>query len=85
MDGGEEGGGVFGVAGRDAAPALEMQKGVLNKVTMSIEVRVILSLLLPILAGRDHRAHALSGGLRDEGITVVTLVGQQVLGAESVD
>lgn len=56
-----------------------MQKCVLNKMTMSIKMFVIVSLLLSILAGRDHHAHALSDGLLNDGITVITLVGQQVL------
>ncbi len=49
---------------------------------MPVEVLVIASLLLPVLAGRDHDAHALSGGLFNDGIAVVALAGQQVLGTE---
>jgi len=60
-----------------------MQKCVLNEVAMPVKVLVIASLLLSVFAWRDHDAHALSGGLLDDGITVVTLVGQQMIGAES--
>ena len=50
---------------------------------MPVKVLVIASLLLSIFAWRDHDTHALSVGLLDDGITVVTLVGQQMVGAES--
>ncbi len=51
-------------------------------MAVSVEVLVIRSLLLSILAGWDHNAHALSGGLQGNGITVIALVGQQVLGTD---
>ena len=60
-----------------------MQKCVLNEVAMSVKMLVIASLLFSVFARRDHDAHALSGGLLDNDITVVALVGQQVLGTES--
>ena len=59
-----------------------MQKCVLNEVVMPVKVFVIASLRLSVFARRDHDAHALSSGLLDDGIAVVALVGQQVLGAE---
>lgn len=60
-----------------------MQKSVLDEMSMSVEVLVIASLLLSVLTRRNHGNHALSGGLFDDGIAVVTLVGQQVFGTES--
>ena len=60
-----------------------MQKCVLNEMAVSVKMLVITSLFLPVFAGWDHDAHALSGGLLDDGIAVVALVGQQVLGTES--
>ena len=62
-----------------------MQKRVLNEMAVSVKVLVIASLLLSVFARWDHDAHALSGSLLDDGITVVALVGQQVLGAESLN
>ena len=50
---------------------------------MPVKVLVIASLLLSVFTRRDYDAHALCRGLRDDGIAVVTLVGQQVLGTES--
>lgn len=79
----QEGGDVLGVARSDAPPALEMQKCVLHEMAVLVEVFVITLLLLSIFAGRDHDAHALSGGLLDDDIAVVALVGQQVLGTKS--
>ena len=49
---------------------------------MPVKVLVITSLRLSVFAGRDHDAHALSGGLLDDGIAVVALVSQQMLGTE---
>lgn len=60
-----------------------MQKCVLNEMAVPVEVLVITSLLLSVFARRDHDAHALSGGLLNDGIAVVALVGQQMLGTES--
>lgn len=60
-----------------------MQKCVLNEMAVPVEVLVIASLPLSVFAWRDHDAHALSAGLLDDGIAVVALVGQQVLGTES--
>ena len=60
-----------------------MQKCILNEVAMSVKVLVIASSPLSVFVRRDHDAHALSGGLLDDGIAVVALVGQQVLGTES--
>lgn len=59
-----------------------MQKCVFNEMAVSVEVLVIASLFLSIFARRDHDAHALPRGLLDNGIAIVTLVGQQVLGAD---
>lgn len=52
-------------------------------MAVSVKMFVITSLFLSVFAGRDHDAHALSGSLLDNDITVVALVGQQVLGTES--
>lgn len=52
-------------------------------MAVPVEVLVITSFLLSVFSRRDDDAHALSGGLLDDGITVVALVGQQVLGTES--
>ena len=49
---------------------------------MPVKVLVIASLLLSVFTRRDHNTHALCRGLRDDGIAVVALVGQQVLSAE---
>ncbi len=62
-----------------------MQKCVLDEMAVSVKILVITSLLLSVLARRDHGDHALSGGLFDDGVTVVALVGQQVLGADAFD
>jgi len=60
-----------------------MQKCVLNEMAVPVKVLAIASLLLSVFTRRDHDAHALSGGLLNDGIAVIALVGQQVLGTES--
>jgi hypothetical protein len=62
-----------------------MQKCVLDEMPMSVEILVIASFLFSVFARWDNHAHALRGGLLDDGITVVALVGQQVLGAKPFD
>lgn len=62
-----------------------MQKCVLDEMAVPVEVLVMASLLLSVFAWRDHDAHALSGGLLDDDIAVVALVGQQVLGTEPLN
>ena len=41
MDGGKEGSGVFGVAGGDAAPTLDVEEGVFDPVAQLVEVCVV--------------------------------------------
>ncbi len=62
-----------------------MEECVLDEMAVSVEVFVITSVLCSVFARRDHDAHALSGGLWGDDITVVTLVGQQMLGAETLN
>ena len=85
MDGGEEGGGVFGVAGGDAAPAFEVKKGVFDPVAQLVEVFVIGSLHGAVFLGGDNRVHALTFSLFQDGVGVIPLVGQQMFGAQALN
>ncbi len=49
-------------------------------MAVSLEMLVIAALLFSVFTRRNHGAHALSGGLQSDGITVATLVGRQMLG-----
>ena len=85
MDSGEEGRRVLGVAGGDPAPAFEVQKGVLHEMAQLVEVAVVFPEHPAVFPGRDHRLHALPFGLRDDGVAVVALVGNQAVRAEPCD
>ncbi len=85
LDGGEKGRGVFGIARGDSAPALEMKEGILDQMAQFVEVAVNFSLDLAIFLGRYLRLHALLSRLRQDGVGVVTAIGQQMLGGEAFD
>lgn len=53
MDGGEEGGGVFGVACRDATPAFEVQKGVLDAISQLVQILIMRALDCAVFLRRD--------------------------------
>ena len=85
MDGGEEGGGVLGVPGGDAAPALEMQEGVLDEVPGLMEFLVVFAHHPAVPFRRDDRLHPLASRLPEDRIAVVSLVGQQILRRDALD
>ena len=85
MDGGEEGLGIFSVAGSDAAPSLEMQEGVFNQMTQFIELFVVRPLLFSVFLRRDHGVHPLLCGLLQDGICIVAFIRDQMIGIHPLD
>ena len=85
MDGGEEGSCVFGIAGGDAAPTLEMEECIFNQMAQAVEIFVVFSLHFAIPFRWDDRLHALFFRLFQDDIGIVTAVGQQVFGGEPFD
>ena len=83
MHGSEEGVSAFGVAGCDAAPALEVQEGILDQVSCLVESLVIFPLLLAVAFGWNLYLHALFGGLGDDCVAVVAPICQKVFCAQS--
>ena len=83
MNGREKGRGVFGIAGGNAAPALEMKDGVLHQVAQLVEVLIVVTPDQAMLSGRYDRSHALTQGLADNGVGIVTAVGHQMVGRYS--
>jgi hypothetical protein len=64
----------------------EMEHGVLDQMTLFIEVFVIIiALHQSMLSGRDHRTHALPRGLFPDGVSVVAPVGQKMFGGQTLD
>ena len=62
-----------------------MQEGILDQVAQFVEVAVNFSLDLAIFLGRYLRLHALLLSLGQNGVGVVTAIGQQVLGGDAFD
>lgn len=85
MDSGEEGGGIFGVACGDAAPAFEVQKGVLDEMAQLIEILVIRSLGCATFLRRDHGVHLLCLRLCEDRIGVIAFVCQKMLRRHPLD
>lgn len=50
-NGGEEGGGVFGVTGSDAAPSCEVEERVLDQVAKFVQIFVVRPGDFPVLFG----------------------------------
>lgn len=80
LNGGEEGSGVFCVAGGDSPPALEMEESIFDQMTQFVEIPVIFSLNFAVFSGRYHRRHPLLGCLLKDRVGVITSVGQQMFG-----
>ena len=85
MHGGEEGGGIFGVSGGDAAPAPEMKKRVLDKVPGLIEFLVVFAHHLAVLFRRNDRLHSLVSRLPEDRVAIVSLVSQEILRRDALD
>ena len=68
MDSGKKRGGILCITCGDPLPALEVEKSVFHQAPQFVEVLVILSLLLPIFAGRDLGLHALLVCLFNNGV-----------------
>ena len=80
VDGGQERGSVFGVARGDAAPALQVQEGVFHQVPALVQVPIIGTLDRAVLSWRNDRVHAMCLDMLDEGVAIVSPVGDQMRG-----
>jgi hypothetical protein len=83
LNGSQEGGGLFGVAGGNASPALEMKESILDQVTQLVEGFVVVALEGSVLFGRNDGGHPLLGGSFENGIGIITPVGQEIIGPEA--
>jgi hypothetical protein len=62
-----------------------VEEGVLHQVTQFIEIFVIFTLDLSVFSWRDNRLYSLGKRLRDNGVGIVTPIGQQVVGFYAID
>lgn len=85
MYGGEEGVCAFGISGGDSSPLFDVEEGIFDQVAQFVEVLVVVARLFTIAARRNLRLHALPGGLSHNGVAVVSLVCDQVLGRQPFD
>ncbi len=74
MNSSKEGSRIFGIAGDDSVPTLEVQEGVFNERANLIEIFVILSLDFTILLWRNNNVHSLIGSLIYIGIAVMPTI-----------
>jgi len=76
---------MFGVSSRDAAPAFELQEGVLDQMPQFVQIFVVRSLRGSVFSGWNHHVHAPACGLLDDRIAVVAFISDQVLGRDACD
>ena len=74
---GQKGCRVLGVPRGNAAPLLQLQDGILDKMPKAIEIFVILTLHLAVLFGRNHNLHTRLLRQINDCIAVIGLVRYQ--------
>ena len=79
MYGGQKGGGILGVPSGNAAPLLQMQESILDKMPEAIEICIILSLYLPVLFGWNHNLHTQSLCQINKFVCVIRFVTEQII------
>ena len=60
-----------------------VKHGVFDQMAQLVDVLVIRALKETILFGRDDGIHALAGGMFEDGIGIVTAVGQKIVGLQA--
>ena len=85
MDGGEEGGGVFGVACRDATPAFEVEEGIFDQMPQLVQILVVMPLSCAVFLRWDDGVHPLRLRLFEDRVGVVALVGQKMFRRKPLD
>ena len=83
MYGGHEGREVFGITGGNTAPLLEVQESVFDQMPVTIQMLIEVAERLAVSSRWDLSLHPLFLRLLDNGITVIALVRNQVLGLQA--
>lgn len=85
VDGGEERFGVFCIARGDAAPSFEHQECIFDQVAQFVEVFVIGPPVFPVFLRRDDGAHTLNCGLLKDGVGIISVIRDQMIGVDPLD
>ena len=62
-----------------------MEERVFDEMSLAVEIFVVITQRLAVLAWRNLRLHTLDLGLPDDGVAVVAFVCDQVLGCQAFD
>src|ERR1700722_1655160 len=74
LNGREERGGVFCVAGGNATPAFEVEKSIFHQMTKFVEIPVVFPLDFAVLPRRYHWLHALLGSLLKDRVGIIPAI-----------
>ena len=85
LNGGDEGGQSLGISRCDTTPLLDLEDCGFNQMPLFVEVLIIFTLLLSVLARRDDGVYASRRGCFHNLIAVIPLVRNQVLRLDSFD
>jgi len=76
---------ILCIPGGNAAPLLQSQKCIFNKMPQLVKVLVIFTLDLAVALRRNDYRHAGQYGQLDKRINIIALVCQKVLGINTID
>lgn len=62
-----------------------MQEGIFDLVAEFIQVFIVRSLNISVFPGRDNGFHSLISGLIYDGVAIIALIGDQVIGAHALN
>lgn len=85
MNSGQERSCIFGISGCDAAPLLQVKKGVLHQMPGLIKILVVFAKHFTVFLRWNDWLHSLKFRLIDNRVGVVTTIRQKVLGAQAVN
>ena len=83
MHSGEKGIGSFCISSGDSAPSFDVQEGIFHQMPQLVEVFVIVARLFAVATWRNLDLHTLCGGPLQDGIAVISFVGDQMLSHQS--
>ena len=76
---------MFGVSCGDPAPAFEMQECIFDQMAQLVAIFVVGALNGSVFLRRSNNTRALRGGLFTDGIRIIPLIGDQLIGVDTFD